>query len=154
MLKRISVMCLLVLCICVNVCNAEKEPYWEEIGEYNEYEIYVDRNALSKNARLIYVNRYDMTMYYYSTTIFTWNNKTKQKIKYKFDLSVGVKNSSETVVGVNLKPKGKWYSKGIDEWEKAPYNKAEYKAAIPSIEYEIGKGTVKYYISNGSSRLE
>ena len=154
MIRRIGVMCLLVLCVLGSVCGAEKYTEWEEIGEYNEYEIYADVNALSKNARVVYANRYDMTMYYYTATIFTWNNKTKQKIKYKYDLTVGVKNGSDLVMGVILKPKGKWYSKGGEEWEKTNYDKSEYKAAIPSIEYEIGKGTVKYYISKGTSRIE
>lgn len=153
MIRHIGVMCLLVLCVFASVCSAEKHTKWEEIGEYNEYEIYADENALSK-ARLVYVNKYDMTMYYYTATIFTWNNKTKQKIKYKYDLTVGVKNGSNLVIGVTLKPKGKWYNKGGEEWEKTHYDSSEYDAPIPSIEYEIGKGTVKYYIPKRTSRIE
>ena len=154
MLKRIMVSVLLVLCACTGVCVAEKDSYWEQVGEYGDYEIWNDRNNNSKYATVLDIYKYNAELYSYKTTIFTWSNKTEQKTKYRLKMRVLVENGSQRTLGAYITIEGKWRGKGAVEWEKMPYEKKEYQVEIPSLEYEIARSTVRMYFKKGERHME
>lgn len=122
MLKRISVMCLLVLCICANVCNAET---WQYIAKENNTKYYYDSDNII-HWKPTYIEEYNQTLVTISADIK--EEETYSKIKKDMAFSLILVNGDVVDIKFQKKKIYLWNYKENKWVDTKEYNEKWYPA--------------------------